>query len=146
MNMSGIDVARISFAIWFLLPSFLRIIWLIFNRVLFWLFKLIFKCSRVVAGSPNNNVSSLATLAVSNETLEVSEQSMDTVDEASSDQPSTEPVQCVESNNSTNESTIENDSAQNAVESVDASDSSEVILIVERQEHIEKIFSALFHK
>jgi len=94
-------------------------------------------------------VSSLATLAVSNETLEVSEQSIDaTVDEASSDtsQPPMEPVVCVESNNSTNESAIENHSAQNAVESVDASDSSEVILIVERQEHIEKIFSALFQK
>jgi len=94
-------------------------------------------------------VSSLATLAVSNETLEVSEESLDaTVDEASSDtiQPSMEPVVCVESTNSSNESsTVENDSAQNTVDSVDAS-SSEVILIVERQENIEKIFSALFKK
>jgi len=95
MNMSGIDVARISFAIWFLLPSFLRIIWLIFNLLLFWLLKLVFKCSRVVAGSPNNNVSSLATPAMSNtnETQEGSNEVLELVDEVSVDgrQPPTEP-------------------------------------------------------
>jgi len=85
LNMSGIDAARIAFAVWFMLPSILRMFFLILQAIPRWLLKLLLKCSRAAAGTTNSSSSASGSLTIPSESTGTSSVPSETVRESSED-------------------------------------------------------------